>query len=149
MNMRKYKSRRALFCRQRIVFFLICILATILIYSSTVFTQPDCFAKASIDIHAQKGIASWYGKRFHGRKTAAGERYNMYELTAAHRYLPLGSIVKVRNLTNNRQVTVRINDRGPYIRGRIIDLSLAAACELRMVRQGIATVKLEVLSLGI
>ena len=75
----------------------------------------------------ESGIASWYGKQFHGRKTASGERFDMDALTAAHPKLPFGSWVRVRNLLNGRSVDVRINDRGPYIKRRIIDLSRAAA----------------------
>ena len=75
----------------------------------------------------ETGIASWYGGRFHGRKTASGEAFDMNALTAAHRKLPFGSWVRVRNLVNGRSVDVRINDRGPYIKQRVIDLSRAAA----------------------
>ena len=75
----------------------------------------------------ESGIASWYGGRFHGRKTASGEAFDMHALTAAHPKLPFGSWVRVRNLGNGRSVDVRINDRGPYIKRRIIDLSRAAA----------------------
>jgi rare lipoprotein A len=75
----------------------------------------------------ETGIASWYGKQFHGRKTASGEKFNMDALTAAHPKLPFGSLVRVKNLLNGRSVDVRINDRGPYIKRRIIDLSRAAA----------------------
>src|SRR6185295_4087417 len=90
-----------------------------------------------VDTHRKElGLASWYGPNFHGRVTANGERYAMGELTAAHRTLPFGTILLVTNLENSRQVRVRINDRGPYARGRILDLSHAAAQELEMVRQG-------------
>ena len=75
----------------------------------------------------ETGIASWYGGRFHGRKTASGEAFDMHALTAAHPKLPFGSWVRVRNLVNGRSVDVRINDRGPYVKRRIIDLSRAAA----------------------
>jgi rare lipoprotein A len=75
----------------------------------------------------ESGIASWYGKQFHGRKTASGERFDMDALTAAHPKLPFGSWVRVRNLVNGRSVDVRINDRGPHIKQRVIDLSRAAA----------------------
>lgn len=92
-----------------------------------------------------QGVASFYGKEHHGKKTANGEIFDMYKLTAAHRSLPFGSLVKVTNLTNNRSVIVRINDRGPYIGGRIIDLSQAAAERLEMIRSGISKVKIEVL----
>ena len=90
------------------------------------------------------GRASWYGIPFHGRTTANGERYNMYALTAAHKSLPFGSTLRVINLKNNRVVTVRVNDRGPYIPGRILDLSHAAAAELDMIGQGVGLVKIEV-----
>ena len=88
----------------------------------------------------QVGMASWYGPKFHGRRTASGEVFNMYQITAAHRTLPLGSWVHVTNLDNGRSLQVRINDRGPFIRGRIIDLSYAAARAIGMVRQGVARV---------
>ena len=86
------------------------------------------------------GRASWYGYPFHGRTTANGEKYNMYALTAAHKSLPFGSRVLVVNLKNNRSLMVRINDRGPYIAGRDLDLSYAAAKELDMVGTGVAPV---------
>ena len=91
------------------------------------------------------GVASYYGKDHHGKKTANGEIFDMYKLTAAHRSLPFGTLVKVTNLSNQRSVTVRINDRGPYYGGRIIDLSQAAAKSLDMVEAGITQVKLEIL----
>lgn len=93
----------------------------------------------------KRGIASWYGPGFHGRRTANGERYNQHELTAAHRYLPFGTKVRVTNLKNGRSVTVRINDRGPYIRGRIIDLSAGAANLIGLFGSGIAPVSLEIM----
>ena len=92
-----------------------------------------------------RGIASWYGPGFQGRRTASGERFNQYDLTAAHRNLAFGTRVRVTNLNNGRSVTVRITDRGPYSRRRIIDLSTAAAREIQMVRSGVAPVQLEVL----
>lgn len=94
----------------------------------------------------QRGIASWYGRDFHGKKTSNGEVYNMYALTAAHKTLPLGTFVEVRNLQNNRRVRVRINDRGPFVRGRIIDLSYAGASELGVVGPG--TARVEVIALA-
>lgn len=89
------------------------------------------------------GTASYYGKRFAGRKTANGERFNPGLLTAAHKTLPFGSLVRVTNPRNGRSVTVRINDRGPFIRGRVIDLSRAAAENIGMIRRGHAQVELE------
>jgi rare lipoprotein A len=92
----------------------------------------------------QRGKASWYGGRFHGRKTASGERFDKHALTAAHRKLPFGSKVRVTNLKNGRSVVVRINDRGPFGgKGRIIDVSEAAARELDMIRAGVVPVELE------
>ena len=93
------------------------------------------------------GLATWYGPGFHGRPTASGEVYNQDALTAAHRTLPLGAEVRVTNLQNGRSVVVRITDRGPYVDGRIIDLSRAAARALGMLSDGVTTVSLEVLSL--
>ncbi len=94
----------------------------------------------------QTGYATWYGPGFHGGITASGERYDMYEYSAAHRRLPLGSIVKVYNTQNNKCVIVKINDRGPVRKTLIIDLSKIAAIQLQMTQKGSARVKLEVLS---
>ena len=94
----------------------------------------------------EEGMASWYGKRFHGRKTASGERFNMNALTAAHRTLPFGTLVKVTNLGNKKTVTVRINDRGPWAKGRIIDLSYAAAKQIGMIEKGCVKVRIETVS---
>jgi len=93
----------------------------------------------------QVGVASWYGKDFHGKPTASGEIYNMYDMTAAHKTLPLGTVVMVTNLENNRSVRVTINDRGPFVKNRIIDLSYAAAKAIGMVGPGTAEVMIEVL----
>ena len=91
-------------------------------------------------------MASWYGVPYHGRRASNGEIYDMYKLTAAHRTLPFESVVRVTNLKNGRHTEVRINDRGPFVESRIIDLSLAAARELDMVTSGIVPVRLELLS---
>ena len=91
------------------------------------------------------GAASYYGKRFHGRRTANGERFNMNAMTAAHKSLPFGTKVRVTNRRNGKSVVVRINDRGPYHGGRIIDLSRAAAARIGMLGAGTARVKLDVL----
>ncbi len=89
----------------------------------------------------ERGVASWYGGRFHGRRTASGEIYDLFKFTAASRTLPLGTYVLVRNEENGKVITVRINDRGPYVDGRIIDLSQAAAYKLGMMRDGVAMVQ--------
>ena len=101
-------------------------------------------AKISTDKAYQIGVASYYGKKFHGRKTANGETFNMYKLTAAHRVLPLGTRIKVTHLDNGRWVEVRVNDRGPFIEGRVLDLSFAAALELEMVKAGTAKIMIEI-----
>ena len=97
---------------------------------------------------SQRGQASWYGLPFHGRRTANGERYDMYRMSAAHRHLPFGTVVEVRNVDNGRRIQVRVNDRGPFVRDRILDLSYAAAAELDMVRTGTASIELRVVELG-
>jgi rare lipoprotein A len=94
----------------------------------------------------EQGIASWYGVPYHGRRASNGEIYDMYKLTAAHRTLPFNTVVRVTNLTNGKQVEVRITDRGPFVEDRIIDLSLAAAREIDMVAPGTARVRVEILS---
>ena len=90
----------------------------------------------------QEGLASWYGDKFHGRKTSSGEIYDMYAISAAHKTLPLGTYVRVTNLANGRSLEMRVNDRGPFVRGRIIDLSYAAALKLGVVGPGTAPVKI-------
>lgn len=92
---------------------------------------------------AQEGLATWYGERHHGRPTASGERFDMHALTAAHRTLRFGTQVIVTNLENGKTVVVRINDRGPYGRGRIIDVSRAAAERLGMIARGVVRVRVE------
>ncbi len=95
--------------------------------------------------YRETGIASWYGKKFHGRPTATGEIYNMYQKSAAHKLLPLNTKVRVTNLENGKKVIVRVNDRGPFVKNRIIDMSYGAACELGMVKKGTAKVVVETL----
>jgi rare lipoprotein A len=94
--------------------------------------------------YVERGVASWYGPGFHGNKTSNGERYDMHRLTAAHRTLPLGSVVQVRSLSSGRSVTVRINDRGPFAKGRVLDLSYEAARGLGMIGPGTDRVELKV-----
>ncbi|OYW39386.1 MAG: hypothetical protein B7Z35_04550 [Hydrogenophilales bacterium 12-61-10] len=93
--------------------------------------------------HSEEGVASWYGKRFHGRKTASGERYDMYAMTAAHPTLPIPSYVRVTSLANGKSVVVRINDRGPFHSKRIIDLSYVAASKLGYIGKGSTRVRVE------
>lgn len=101
------------------------------------------YVPATRDIpFSERGFASWYGRKFHGRKTASGEAYDMYAMTAAHPTLPIPSYARIRNPANGREVVVRVNDRGPFVAGRIVDLSYAAALKLDLLR-GVAPVELE------
>ncbi|MBM3508024.1 MAG: septal ring lytic transglycosylase RlpA family protein [Alphaproteobacteria bacterium] len=100
-------------------------------------------ARSTPPPYAETGVASWYGELYHGRRTANGELYDMHLLTAAHRTLPLPSYVRVTNLENDRSVVLRVNDRGPFIDGRIIDVSFGAAQLLGFVRQGLVKVRLD------
>jgi rare lipoprotein A len=102
---------------------------------------------ASDFTYSEIGAASWYGSKHHGKQTASGERFNMNDYTAAHRSLPIGTIVRVLNPRNGREVLVRVNDRGPFDKKRIIDLSRAAARVIGLVRVGVAKVKVEVISM--
>lgn len=95
----------------------------------------------------QKGLASWYGAKFHGRPTASGEIYDMNRISAAHKQLPLGTVVQVKNRDNGKKLKVPINDRGPFVKGRIIDLSVGAAKRLEMFGQGLANVRIKVVRL--
>jgi rare lipoprotein A len=97
------------------------------------------------DIYRETGVAAWYGQDLHGRKTASGEVFDMYGLSAAHRTLPLGTVVIVTNLDNLRSITVKINDRGPFLKSRFLDLSYGAANALGFVAQGTARVRIETL----
>jgi len=94
------------------------------------------------------GVASYYGKDFHGKKTANGEIFDMYAMTAAHKTLPLGTRIKVVNLKNKKSIEVKVNDRGPYVGNRILDLSYGAAKKLAMVKDGTAKVKIIILKVG-
>ena len=100
-------------------------------------------APRAAESDVQVGIASWYGPGFHGKRTSNGERYDQHAMTAAHLSLPLGSRILVTNLDNGRSVEVRVNDRGPFVEGRILDLSYAAARSLDLVRRGTAPVSIE------
>lgn len=108
--------------------------------------QPSVRTAPAPIVQGEEGIASWYGHPYHGRRAASGEIYNMYAMTAAHRTLPFGTRVRVHDLENGRDVVVSINDRGPFVEGRIIDLSYAAAQAMRM--PGTALVRLEILGYG-
>jgi rare lipoprotein A len=108
--------------------------------------ETDDAYKNAVPIYVETGLASWYGPPYHNRKAASGEVFNTHALTAAHKTLPLQSIVRVTNPASGKSVIVRINDRGPFVGDRIIDLSMAAAKAIDVWRAGVAPVKLEVLS---
>jgi rare lipoprotein A len=114
--------------------------------TSSLANAKPITAGPNVSEFEQQGRASWYGRGFHGRKTASGERYDMHAMTAAHRTLPLASWVRVTNESNNKSVVVKINDRGPYVGNRVIDLSYAAAAALGMRGAGVGKVKIEGLS---
>ena len=116
--------------------------------SSPRFTAERPAPPGGTSLQAEEGIASYYADEYNGRLTADGERYDMHQMTAAHRTLPFNTQVLVEDLDNGRQVTVRINDRGPFKDNRIIDLSLAAAEELRLIGPGTARVRLTIVTLG-
>ena len=99
--------------------------------------------------YTERGIASWYGTKFHGRRTSSGETYDMFAMTAAHRTLPLPTYVSVRNLATGREIVVRVNDRGPFHGNRIIDLSYAAATKLGIARKGTGLVEVRALTPGL
>jgi len=128
-----YKSERF-----SLIFPIFLVLISLLFSScaSIKYTEPG---------YIQTGKASWYGPGFHGKKTSSREIYNMHDMTAAHRTLPFGTYVIVTNLHNEKAVTVKINDRGPFVKGRIIDLSYAAASALDMVGPGVIPVRIEVI----
>jgi rare lipoprotein A len=114
-----------------------------LLCTGIVVLSTSCVRR--VPLETSQGMASFYGIEHHGKRTASGERYDMYDYTAAHESLPFGAKVRVINLENKRSVVVRINDRGPHRKSRIIDLSWAAAKKLKIIKQGIALVELQVL----
>ena len=130
----------------RIVSWFMLLLLTTLLMTACVHAAPPTRSASPVPLpRVQRGMASWYGKKFHGRKTASGERYDMFKLTAAHQRAPLGTYALVTNIATGRSVRVRINDRGPFAKGRIIDLSRAAAQQLGMLTAGVARVRVEFL----
>ena len=106
------------------------------------------FVLGTADGYVERGVASWYGPTFHGVNTSSGERYDMYGMTAAHKTLPLPTYARVTNLRNGRSITVRINDRGPFVANRLIDLSYTAAAKLDMLREGTTFVEVQALTPG-
>ena len=111
---------------------------------ATVLLLASSFSFASVYMNSAE--ASYYAEKYHGRKTANGETFNMYSLTCAHKTLPFGTILRVTNLSNNKSVDVRVNDRGPFVKGREVDLSKAAAIKLDMIKTGTARVRIEIVN---
>ena len=157
MAIQLFKMRFSVMCK----FLVFCSLAAFLFFGCTTVTPPPTSPGHPKPYkigknwykplpHArgfsQRGKASWYGGEFHGRKTANGEIYDMYAMTAAHKTLPFGTYVSVCNIENNRKIEVKINDRGPFVRGRVLDLSYIAAKKLGMVGPG--TAEVEIVALG-
>lgn len=126
------------------------LITLVLFFTSSCAVLPERISRPVLKrgLSTERGMASWYGRDFHGRRTANGEIYNMYGNSAAHKTLPFGTVVSVENLDNGKTLTTRINDRGPFVRGRIIDLSYGAAKEIRMIGPGVARVRVTVLRWG-
>ena len=135
----KAKFRINLISWRRLAPFILALLLIILLASCGCLS-----ANAPRKGRPQIGVASWYGKEFHGRPTSSGEIFDMYKLTAAHKELPLGTRVRVTNLKNRKSVIVKVNDRGPFVKGRIIDLAYGAAKVIGMVEDGVARVRVEI-----
>ena len=123
-------------------------IVTFLTLLVTLLFTTNVMAKTKVNQHSTRGEASYYAGFHHGKKTASGERFNMHSLTAAHRTLPLGSKIKVTNLNNGKEVVVRVNDRGPYAKGRVLDVSLGAAKKLDMIKTGTTKVSIQILHVG-
>ena len=119
-----------------------------LVFAVIFIFQSACSRRAEVGVPSpyETGQASWYGDKFQNKRTASGEKFDMHKCTAAHKTLPFDTVVRVENLKNGKKVDVRINDRGPFIDGRIIDLSRKAAEMLGMIRDGIVPVRIEVLN---
>ncbi|MCW8346429.1 septal ring lytic transglycosylase RlpA family protein [Vibrio sp. ZSDZ65] len=118
---------------------------TVLAGCSSISTNASPKTQEYARKHQLTGLASWYGSQFHGRLTASGEKYNMRALTAAHKTLPFGTVVRVINTNNNKSVDVKINDRGPYVKGRTIDLSQKAFEKVGSTKQGVVPIRIEIL----
>lgn len=128
-------------CRDRDYVWALIVAGSMLLSGCAALTK----GRADLDLGMkERGIASWYGDDFDGWATANGERYDMHLLTAAHRTLPLGTMARITNVVNGTSVVIRINDRGPYVNGRILDLSYAAAKQLGMLQEGVSAIQLEV-----
>ena len=144
MNKRALKLRLLISCLLIILGFISCASSNKVDSPDTVIKQKEPIAVGDI----QYGVSSYYAEKFHGRRTANGEIYDMYGISGAHQTLPLNSIVKVTNLENNKELVMKVNDRGPFIKNRIFDCSYGAAVKLEFISKGTAIVKVEVLEIG-
>jgi len=135
---------------RRRIFLLTLLLALAACHRGVRYQRPEAFhpMRAVAPGWTERGVASWYGRPFHGRPTANGETYDMNRLSCAHKTLPLGTVVRVTNLANHHQLDLRVNDRGPYVHGRIVDCSRAAARRLGFLDAGTVPVKLQVVRAG-
>lgn len=115
------------------------------IFLLSAFFLSDAFC---LELYKDKVVVSYYAEKFHGRKTANGERFNMYDMTCAHKTLPFNTIIRVTNYANGKSVDVRVNDRGPFVAGREVDLSKGAAVKLGMIKSGTAKVKIHIVKMG-
>ena len=122
------------------------IVLRIFLTASVILVTVLTLSSFSDEPYPQYGNASWYGKSLHGKKTASGERFDQHSFTGAHRSLPFGTLVRVKNLNNGKEVVITVNDRGPFVRGRIIDISRAAATHLGIVSRGVARVRVELVA---
>jgi len=141
----KHKSKHLRTIKMKIVKLNILIISTLTVLLFSCSSSKKTNSKSAKYKIYQKGDASWYGPGFNGKKTANGETFDMYKLTAAHKKLSFGTKVKVTNLQNNKSVIVRINDRGPFVKGRVIDLSKKAAQKIDMIKAGHVPVSLIIL----
>lgn len=116
-----------------------------IIFLLSVFFLSGAFA---LELYKDHAVVSYYAEKFHGRKTANGERFNMYDLTCAHKTLPFNTVLRITNLANGKSVDVRVNDRGPFVAGREVDLSKAAAVKLDMIKSGTAKVRIHIVKRG-
>jgi len=118
------------------------------IFTFLIILTVSIQSAAALEVYKEKATASFYGADFHGKKTSNGEKFDMYAYTCANKELPFGTILRVTNLSNGKKVDVRVNDRGPFVVGRTVDLSTQAAIDLEMTKSGLATVKLEIVKMG-
>lgn len=119
-----------------------------IIFLLSVFFLSETRFAYSLETYKNKAVVSYYAEKYHGRKTASGETFNMHDMTCAHKILPFNTVLRITNLANGKSVDVRVNDRGPFVAGREVDLSKAAAQKLDMIKSGTANVKIQIVKMG-